>query len=93
MTFTRLEGLADLIGDHIIFLLPSGDAVVLPLGKQKLRIDCARVTFVCGDQFFVIRFIGVLRVIGSVGQAFSDSLTAVLVHGNDAGCSDWRSPP
>ncbi len=46
---TGLEGLAHLIGDHIMPLFPPGDGLVLPLGEKKLRVGGFRVAFVGGD--------------------------------------------
>ncbi len=90
---TRLEGLADLIGDHIAVLFAPGDGSVLPLCKKKLRIGGVRVTLVCGDQFVFLGFVGVHRIVGALGQALCDGFALVLMHGNDAGCGDDDSPP
>ena len=90
---TRLERLADLIGDHIAVLFASSDGFILPLGKKKLRIGGVRITLVCGDQFVFFGFVGVHCVVGALGQALRDGLALVLMHGNDAGCGDIDSPP
>ena len=74
-----LEGLAHLIGDHIIFLVPPGNGPVLPLGKQELRVHGGRVTGEGGNQLAALGFLRVLGVAGAVGEALGDGSALVDV--------------
>ena len=87
-----LEGLAHLIGDHIIFLVPPGNGPVLPLGKQELRVHGGRVTGEGGNQLAALGFLRVLGVAGAVGEALGDGSALVDVHGDDA-CSRYDLSP
>ena len=52
---TRAEGLAHMIGDHIICAAhPSGSSNVLPLCQKELRIRSPAVTHITGNEFAVI---------------------------------------
>ncbi len=88
--FARLEGLAYLVGDHIVLLCPSGDVFILPFGKQKLRIGGVWVTLVCGDLFVVFGFTGVDGVINSGTETCGQCFTFVQVQGDDS-CGGRRS--
>ena len=76
---TGLEGLADLIGDHIVALLSAGDVLILPLGQQKFLVCGFGVAFVGADELAVIRFFCVLGVVRAVGKTLSDGLAFVDV--------------
>ena len=78
----RLERLAYLIGDYIIFLFPAGDGLVLPLGEKKLSIHNGGIAFIGADVFAVICLIGIFRIIGAVCQALGNGLALINVHGN-----------
>ena len=76
---TGLEGLADLIGDHIVALLSAGDVLILPLGQQKFLVSGFGVAFVGADELTVIRLFCVLGVVRAVGKTLSDGLAFVDV--------------
>ena len=81
---TRLKGLAHLIGDHVVPLLPPGDGLVLALGVKKLRISGFGVALIGGDQLAALRLIWILGIVDAVGQAVGNRLAVTDVHGNDA---------
>ena len=58
--FSRLKGLAYLVCDDIVLLLPAGNMLVLPFGKQKFFIRCLWITLIGADKFAIIGFCGVL---------------------------------
>ena len=80
-----LKGLPHLIGDHVAFLLPPGDAFVLPLGKKKLRICCVRVTGISGNKLTFGGLLRFFRIVRAVGETLSNGLALVDVHGDNAG--------
>ena len=82
---TRLEGLAHLIGDHVVPLLPPGDGLVLPLGVKKLRVGGFRVAFVGGDQLAALRLFWILGIVDAVSQAVGNRLAVTDVHGDNTG--------
>ncbi|MPM44538.1 hypothetical protein SDC9_91216 [bioreactor metagenome] len=87
LDLARLERLAYLIGDYIIFLFPAGDGLVLPFSEKKLRVHDGGVAFIGADVFAVVCLIGIFRIVGTVCQALGNGLALVNVHGNQArGC-------
>ena len=86
------EGLAHLIGDHVVFLVPPGGGPVLPLGKQELRVHGGRVTGKGGNQLTVLCFLRVLGVVRAVREALSNGSALIDVHGDDA-CSRYDLSP
>ena len=88
-----LKGLAHLIGDHVVPLLPPGDGLVLPLGVKKLRVGGFGIAFVGGDQLAALRLIWILGIVDAVSQTVGNRLALINVHGNDAcGRHGARSP-
>ena len=90
---TGLKGLAHLIGDHVVPLLPSGDGLVLPFGVKKLRVGGFWVAFVCGDQLAALCLVWILGVVDAVSQAVGNRLALTDVHGNDACGRHGTRPP
>lgn len=88
-----LKGLAHLIGDHVVPLLPPCDGLVLALGVKKLRVGGFRVAFVGGDQLAALRLFWILGVVDAVSQAVSNCLAVTDVHGNDACGRHGARPP
>ena len=88
-----LEGLAHLIGDHVVPLFPPGDGLVLPLGVKKLRVGGFWVAFIGGDQLAALRLFWILGVVDAVGQAVGNRLAVTDVHGNDACGRHGARPP
>ena len=58
--FSRLKRLAYLVCDDMVLLLPAGNVLVLPFGKQKFFIRCLWITLIGADKFSIIGFCGVL---------------------------------
>ena len=88
-----LKGLAHLIGDHVMPLLPPCDGLVLALGVKKLRVGGFRVAFVGGDQLAALRLFWILGVVDAVSQAVGSRLAVTDVHGNDACGRHGARPP
>ena len=76
---TGLEGLTNLIGDHIVALLSAGDVQILPLGQQKFLISGFGIAFVGADELTVIRLFCVLGIVRAVGKTLGDGLAFVDV--------------
>ena len=76
---TGLEGLTDLIGDHIVVLLSAGDVLILPLGQHKFLVSGFGVAFVGADEFTIIRLFCVLGIVRAVGKTLGDGLAFVDV--------------
>ena len=58
--FSRLKRLAYLVCDDMVLLLPAGNVLVLPFGKQKFFIRCLWITLIGANKFAIIGFCGVL---------------------------------
>ena len=58
--FSRLEGLANLIGNHIMLLCPSGHLQILAFGEKEFLIGSLRVTLVGADIFATVGFLCIL---------------------------------
>ena len=84
--FSRLEGLADLVGYYIVFLFSAGSDSVFPFRQSKLRCRCFGITFVCGDVFFLLGFVLVFGIVDPFSQTPQDGFSFGMVHGNDACC-------
>ena len=64
---TGTEGLAHMIGDHIICAAyPSGSGNVLPLCQKELRIRSPAVTRIAGNELAVICFLWVCYIVDDV---------------------------
>ena len=90
---SRLKGLAHLIGDHVVPLLPPGDGLVLALGVKKLRISGFGVALIGGDQLAALCLVWILGVVDAVSQAVRNRLALTDVHGNDACGRHGARPP
>ena len=90
---TGAKGLAHLIGDHVMPLLPPCDGLVLPLGVKKLRISGFGVALIGGDQLAALRLIWILGIVDAVSQAVGNRLAVTDVHGNDACGRHGARPP
>ena len=58
--FPRFEGLADLVGNHIMLLRPSGHLQILAFGEKEFLIGSLRVTLVGADIFATVGFLCIL---------------------------------
>ena len=88
-----LKGLAHLIGNHVVPLLPPGDGLVLALGVKELGVGGFRVAFVGGDQLAALRLFWILGVVDAVSQAVGNRLALINVHGDDACGRHGARPP
>ena len=62
-----LEGLPEMVGDHIIHaLVPPGQVRILPLGQKKFCISNPGVTLIAINEFPKIRFLWILHIINDV---------------------------
>ena len=84
----RLEGLADLIAEHICvpFLLPACDGLVLGLGQQELSVAGLLVALVRGNQFSALGLVRILPVVKAVFEGLGDGFPLADVV-NDQACS------
>lgn len=65
--FAGLEGLPEVVGDHIIRApVPSGQVQILPLGKKELRIRDPGITLIAINEFSKIRFLRILHIVNNV---------------------------
>ena len=90
---TGLKGLAHLIGNHVVPLLPPCDGLVLPLGEKELGVGGFWVAFVGGDQLAALCLFWILGVVDAVCQAVGNRLALINVHGNDACGRHGARPP
>ena len=88
-----LKGLAHLIGDHVVSLLPPCDGLVLALGVKELGVGGFWVAFVGGDQLAALRLFWILGVVDAVSQAVGNRLALIKVHGDDACGRHGARPP
>ena len=82
----RLEGLADLIAQHIGLpaLLPARGGLVLGLGKQELGVGGHVVALIGGDQFAAPGLVRVFPVVQAVFEGLGDGFSLADVVGNQA---------
>lgn len=65
--FAGLEGLPEVVGDHIIRApVPPGQVQILPLGKKELRIRDSGITLIAINEFSKIRFPRILHIVNDV---------------------------
>lgn len=81
------DGKSGLVSICLQSAVSPGDSPILALRKQKFRIGGVRVTLVCRDKFFIVRFFGILRVGYPSSQTLHDGFAFVPVQGYDSsGC-------
>ena len=85
---SRLEGLPDLVGDHVAFLLSSGKDTVLPLRQQELALHGLHIALIRGNQLALLRLARIHRVGRPVMQALRQRLAFVLVHRDNSCCCE-----
>ena len=83
---SRLEGLADLIAQHIGLpaLLPTRGSLVLGLGKQELGVGSHVVALIGGDQFAALGLVRVLPVVQAAFEGLGDGFSLADMVGNQA---------
>lgn len=86
--FPRLKGLPYLIGNDIACLLSACNIIILPLREHKYCLHCSWGALVRGQQFTVICFVGIFRIIGAVSKTIRNGFPFVLVHKNKSCGSD-----
>lgn len=74
---SRLEGLADLIAQHIGLpaLLPARGGLVLGLGKQELGVAGLLVALIGGDQFAALGLVWVFPVVQAVFEGLGNGFS------------------
>ena len=78
------ERLANLVGNDIVLLLSAGDMLILPFGEQKLLVSGLCITLIGTDKLAIIGFCGILRIVCSVCQTLSHSLSLVHMESNQS---------
>ena len=89
--FSRLEGLANLVGDHIVLLPPARDMGILALRQQEFFIGGHGVTLIPRDQLTLFSFCRVLCIIRPVTQTLRDGFPFVDMQCNQS-CRRHSSP-
>lgn len=90
--FAGLEGLPDLIGDHIVLLLPAGEDLIFSFCQKKLVFHRARITCIGRNQLLLICLFRIHSISGTVMQALCQCLPFVQVHRDDScGCDKFTS--
>ena len=91
---SRLEGLADLIAQHIGLpaLLPARGGLVLRLGEQELGIGGHVVALIGGNQFTALRLVRVLPIVKPLFQGLGDGFPFADLVLFEIGCGR-RQPP
>ena len=79
---SRLEWLANLVGDNLVLLVFSCDVLILPLGKQKFFIHRHRVALITGNQVTFGSFLRVLCIVCPLPQALCHGLSFVDMQRN-----------
>ena len=70
--FTRQEGLAHMICDHIVFAtLAPGTLKVFPLCQQEFGICSTVITGIAGDQLALLRLVRILGIVENVTDGCS----------------------
>ena len=82
--FSGLEGLPDLVGDHVPLVPPSGDVLILAFCQQELLIRRHGVALISGDKLPFFGLFRVLGVISSVPEALGNALALVDVQGDQS---------
>ena len=90
--FPGPKGLANLVGNHIIFLLAASYKLILPFGQHEFLIYCQGTALVAADQLAVFRFVRVLRIIRAAFQTGRNGLAFIFVQRNQSCCGHLESP-
>ena len=87
--FSGLEGLAYLIGDHIVRSpLSAGPSLILPLGQKKLCVSNPAITLIAGDQSAVVRLSRIFYIVNDIADGLTNSPALAGVQGDETGGSD-----
>ena len=78
--FTRLKGLADLVGNHISFRLSTGYTKIFFFRLIKFQINQFRTAFVRRNIFSILSLFPVLRIVRSILQALLHCASFILMH-------------
>ena len=89
--FSRLEGLPNLIGDHVMLLPPPGDMLILTFCQQKLLICRHGVALIGSDKFSIVRFLRVLHIICPGPETLGNTLALIDVQCNQS-CGSYIIP-
>ncbi len=91
---TRLEGLPQVVGDHIIlFSLPTGNGGVLPLGKKKLLVSDRRIALIGCDQIAAVGFLWILHIVRHPAQGFGHGPALATMQRHQSCCRYLQNLP
>ena len=82
----RFEGLANLIGNHIVLLSSAGDMEILPLSQKELLVCRHGIAFIAGHQFAFFRLFRILCIISPVTQTLCNGFPFVDMQCNQSCC-------
>lgn len=82
---SRLERLSDLIGNHILLLLSSGNMKILSFCKKEFFVCRPRISLIGADIFSVFCFSAVLSIFQSVCKTLRYRLSFVDAQWNQTG--------
>jgi len=88
-----LERLTNLIGDHIAFLPATSHQLILTFGEHKFFVCGQGAAFIAADQFALLCFVRILRIVRAAFQAGRNRLALVLVQRNQTCCSQFYHLP
>lgn len=88
-----LERLPNLIGDHITFLPAPSHQFILAFGEHKFFVCGQGAALIAADQFALVRFVRILRIVRAAFQAGRNRLALVLVQRNQTCCSQFYHLP
>lgn len=83
--FSGFKSLPDLIGNHIIIILPTGIMLIFSFCKSKLFLYKLRITLIAADQNTTICLLRILSIICSVLQALLNGFSFIHMHGYKSG--------
>ena len=82
----RFEGLANLIGNHIVLLPSAGDMEILSLSQKKFLVCRHGIAFISAHQFAFFRLFRILSIISPVAQALCNGFPFVDMQCNQSCC-------
>ena len=90
---TGLEGLSNLISNHIIFLSAPSHQLILAFGEHKFFVCGQWAALIAADQLSLVRFVRILRIVRAAFQAGRNRLALVFVQCNQTCCSHAHHLP
>ena len=90
---TGLEGLSNLISNHIIFLSAPSHQFILAFGEHKFFVCGQGAALIAADQLSLVRFVRILRIVRAAFQAGRNGFPLVFVQCNQSCCSQLDHLP